>query len=586
MLGPAEPPAGAALFGVERSLAGKRWRLRPADDRLALALAQRLELPELIGRILAARGVGLEAAADFLNPTLATGLPDPEHLKDMDKAAVRLVAAVGAGERIAVFGDYDVDGATAAALLTRFLAAVGAETTVYIPDRRREGYGPNAPALLQLQRQGAAVAVTVDCGTTAHEALAAAAEAGLDVIVVDHHSPESQLPPAHAVVNPNRLDDASPHGQLAAVGVAFLLVVAVSRRLRQAGWYRDRAEPDLRLWLDLVALGTVCDVVPLTGVNRVLVAQGLKVMAWRGNAGLAALADVAGLDGPPDAYHAGFVLGPRVNAGGRVGEAGMGARLLSTDDPAEARRLAERLNDFNLERRRIEADVLVQAIDSAERQGVRDDPVVFVAGEGLACRRRRHRRQPAGRALPPAGLRGRARRRRRQGLRPLGRRGRSWRRGAGGASRRLAYRRRRPSDGGRLYRGRRGCAGAAAILGGQAGVAGGRSRSRAAPRRGVAADRGDPGPGRDPGPARAVRRRQHAAAFRARQCAAHKSRRGRRRSPALPGHRRGRRGGSRRSRSAPWTQPWGRACGSARAPRCTWPARYAPTTGAAAKACN
>ena len=384
MLSPAEQPAEAtaALFGVERSLAGKRWRLAPADDRLALALAQRLELPELIGRILAARGVGLDAAADFLNPTLAAGLPDPEHLEDMDKAADRLVAAVGAGERIAVFGDYDVDGATAAALLTRFLAAVGAETTVYIPDRRREGYGPNAPALLELRRQGAAVAVTVDCGTTAHEALAAAAEAGLDVIVVDHHSPESRLPPAHAVVNPNRLDDASPHGQLAAVGVAFLLVVAVSRRLRQAGWYRDRAEPDLRLWLDLVALGTVCDVVPLIGVNRVLVAQGLKVMAWRGNAGLAALADIAGLDGPPDAYHAGFVLGPRVNAGGRVGEAGMGARLLSTDDPAEARRLAGRLNEFNLERRRIEADVLAQAIDTAERQGVGAHPVVFVAGEG------------------------------------------------------------------------------------------------------------------------------------------------------------------------------------------------------------
>ncbi len=378
----AEAEAGEALFGVERSFAGKRWRLRPADDRLALALAQRLDLPEVVGRILAARGVDLEAAADFLNPTLRAWLPDPGHLIDMDKAVARLVAAVSAGERIAVFGDYDVDGATSAAFLCRFLAAVGAEATVYIPDRRREGYGPKAPALLRLRERGAALLITVDCGTNAHAALAAAAGAGLDVIVVDHHVPGPSLPPAVAVINPNRLDESSPHGQLAAVGVAFLLGVAVNRGLREAGWYRDRPEPDLLRWLDLVALGTVCDVVPLTGVNRALVTQGPKVMTRRGHAGLAALADVAGIDRAPDAEHAGFVRGPRVNAGGRVGEAGLGARLLATDDPAEARQLAERLDGFNRERRRIEAENVTQAVDRVESQGLQSDPLVFVAGEG------------------------------------------------------------------------------------------------------------------------------------------------------------------------------------------------------------
>ncbi|MFQ5953918.1 MAG: DHH family phosphoesterase [Kiloniellales bacterium] len=240
---------GEALFGVERSFAGKCWRLRPADDRLALALAQRLDLPEVLGRILAARGVDLEAAADFLNPTLRAWLPDPGHLKDMDKAVARLVAAVTGAEPIAVFGDYDVDGATAAALLSRFLAAVGSEATVYIPDRRREGYGPKAPALRNLRRQGAALLITVDCGTTAHAALAAAAESGLDVIVVDHHAAEPRLPPAVAVINPNRLDESSPHRQLAAVGVALLLAVAVSRGCaRPAGTATGRSRSSGTGW--------------------------------------------------------------------------------------------------------------------------------------------------------------------------------------------------------------------------------------------------------------------------------------------------------------------------------------------------
>src|SRR6266481_776569 len=263
--------ARAAFLGVERSLTGRRWAERLADERTALAIAQRHGLPDPICRLLAAREVDLEGVPDFLEPTLRKFLPDPSHLKDMDAAIVRLVRAVQNGERIVVFGDYDVDGATSSALLLRFFRSIGGNIGVYIPDRRKEGYGPNAPALLKLKAEGAAVAVTVDCGVTAFEPLAEARKAGLDVIVIDHHQAEIALPEAVAVVDPNRIDDASPHKQLAAVGVAFLHSVGVNRALREAGWYNTaRAEPDLRQWLDLVALGTVADVVPLVGVNRAL----------------------------------------------------------------------------------------------------------------------------------------------------------------------------------------------------------------------------------------------------------------------------------------------------------------------------
>ena len=357
----------AAFLGVEHSLTGRRWAARLGDERTALAIAQRHGLPDAVSRLLAAREVELEGVPDFLEPTLRKFLPDPSHLKDMDAAVARLVRAVRAGERIVVFGDYDVDGATSSALLLRFFRAVGGNIGVYIPDRRREGYGPNAPALLKLQQEGAAVVVTVDCGVTAFEPLAEARRAGLDLIVIDHHQAEIALPEAIAVVDPNRIDDASPHKQMAAVGVAFLLAVGVNRALREAGWYgADRPEPDLRQWLDLVALGTVCDVVPLTGVNRALVRQGLLVMAQRRNAGLAALADVARLKETPGAYHLGFMLGPRVNAGGRVGQADLGARLLSSDDAHEVGALALRLDEFNAERRAIEREVLDQAIGRIE----------------------------------------------------------------------------------------------------------------------------------------------------------------------------------------------------------------------------
>ncbi len=375
------PDGFTAFLGVERSLSGRRWRERAADDRAGLALAQRLDLPEIVGRLLAARGVEAEAAERFLAPTLRDFLPDPSHLKDMDAAVARLVRAITTGERIAVFGDYDVDGAASAALIQRFLAALGCPALLYIPDRQREGYGPNAPALLRLKAEGAAVAITVDCGTGAHAPLAAAAEAGLDVIVVDHHVAEPALPRALAIINPNRLDETSAYGMLAAVGVAFLLLVGVNRALRQAGWYADRPAPDLVQWLDLVALGTICDVVPLTGVNRALVAQGLKVLQRRGNPGLAALADAAGLGERLDAYHAGFILGPRVNAGGRVGQADLGARLLASEDAIETRALAQQLDALNAERREIEARVLAQAIEQVESGRCRA-PLLFVAGEG------------------------------------------------------------------------------------------------------------------------------------------------------------------------------------------------------------
>ena len=371
----------APFLGVERSVCGRRWRARPADEGAALAIAERLALPEIVGRLLAQRGIGLADAPVFLAPRLRDQLPDPGHLRDMAPAVARLVRAIRDGEPIVVFGDYDVDGATAAALLLRFFAAVGARASVYVPDRLREGYGPNAPALLRLKAEGAALAVTVDCGATAHEPLAAAAAAGLDVIVVDHHVGEPLLPPAVAVVNPNRVDETSPHGALAAVGVAFLLAVAVNRALREAGWYGARPEPDLLQWLDLVALGTVCDVVPLTGINRALVAQGIRVARLTANPGLRALAVVGGVKSPIDAYHLGFVLGPRVNAGGRVGKADLGARLLATDDPALAAELAQRLDGYNRERREIEAQTLQAAIEVVEARP-QSPALVFAAAEG------------------------------------------------------------------------------------------------------------------------------------------------------------------------------------------------------------
>jgi single-stranded-DNA-specific exonuclease len=370
-------------LGGVLSVTGRRWLAQPCNERMALAVAQSHNLPELAARILVGRGVDLDTVEAHMAPTLRGFLPDPSALLDMDRAAERIAKAIMVGERIALFADYDVDGATSSALLLRFLRAIGSDALLYVPDRILEGYGPNAAAFGILAGQGAKLVITLDCGITAHEPLLAARDAGLEVIVIDHHTADIQLPEALAVINPNRLDESRTLGHLAAVGVTFLSLVAINRTLRAAGWYTTRPEPDLRQWLDLVALGTVADVVPLIGLNRAFVTQGIKVMAQRRNVGLAALADVAKISESPSSYHLGFVFGPRVNAGGRVGKADCGARLLSTDDQAEAVRLAALLDGHNAERKAIEAATLEAALAQVETSGQADTArIIVVAGEG------------------------------------------------------------------------------------------------------------------------------------------------------------------------------------------------------------
>jgi single-stranded-DNA-specific exonuclease len=346
------------------SLSEKRWVLRPCDEALILSFMQRLGFSETLARLLVMRHQTLESSSLFLEPSLRRHLPDPLILKDMDKAIQRLYQAIEAGEKILVWGDYDVDGATSSALLHRFFRALGVPIALYIPDRIKEGYGPNIAGIQKFIREGYTVMVTVDCGTTSFDPIEAAT--GMDVIVLDHHAPEAKLPKAYALINPNRLDEdpvtTQTLGHLAAVGISFLCVVALNRTLRAAGFYEARQEPDLLSLLDLVALGTVCDVMPLTGLNRTFVSQGLKVMAQRQNIGLKALADKGGLSEAPSPYHLGFVLGPRINAGGRVGESFLGARLLSTENPEEAFEISQKLDIYNEERRLLEADALDQAL--------------------------------------------------------------------------------------------------------------------------------------------------------------------------------------------------------------------------------
>jgi single-stranded-DNA-specific exonuclease len=371
-----------AFLGVETSLTGRHWRSRldAAGAGHALAMAQRHGIPDIVARVLTGRGIRADDAPAFLDPTLKRLLPDPSVLTDMGSAAGRIADAVVRGEKVAIFGDYDVDGATSAALLSRFLRAQGLDPIVYIPDRLFEGYGPNAEALKSLAGDGARLVICVDCGSTSAEALAAGRDIGLDIVVLDHHQIGAELPPASAVVNPNRQDDLSGLGHLAAVGITFLAVIAVNRELRQRGWYGPlRPEPDLLRWLDLVALGTVCDVVPLVGLNRAFVAKGLLAMARRENRGLAALMDAARLRGPPTPYHLGFVLGPRINAGGRIGDAALGALLLAGDDPAEAERIALELDRLNQERQQIEATMLQEAFAEADAEiGSGEGPGVLI----------------------------------------------------------------------------------------------------------------------------------------------------------------------------------------------------------------
>lgn len=338
---------------------------------------------DIVSQLLLSRGVPAHDIERHRIPALRAFLPDPSEFRDMDTAAERLAQAVVSGEHVTVYGDYDVDGATSAALLIRLLRMLGHEAGYYIPDRLLEGYGPSGEALVRIGSSGSSLIVTVDCGAMAHEALAMARAAGIDVIVVDHHKCSSVLPAATALVNPNRLDEgdiAAAHGHLAAVGVAFLLAVATVRSLRQLGYFRDRREPDLFALLDLVALGTVADVAALHGLNRAMVAQGLKVMARRENIGMSALIDVSRLSRAPSCSDLGFALGPRINAGGRVGESTLGVRLLITEDQNEARVIAEQLSRLNEERRAIEAEVQEAAEAQLDRQHNR--AVLVLAGKG------------------------------------------------------------------------------------------------------------------------------------------------------------------------------------------------------------
>jgi single-stranded-DNA-specific exonuclease len=367
------------VLGVARSLSGRRWVWRGSDDRVGLGIAQRMGVPEIVGRLLAARGVDIDAASHFLEPTLRALLPDPSLLVDMDIAAERLAHAVRHGETVGVFGDYDVDGACSAALMCTLLRELGCTVLHHVPDRMMEGYGPNGPALHSLVLRGASLIVCVDCGTAAAEALGFIA-GDADIVVLDHHKADGPPPSILATVNPNRLDCTSGLSFLCAAGVAFLTAVATVRTLRRGGFFAARNEPDLLGLLDLVALATVCDVMPLTGVNRALVCQGLKVMARRSRPGVAALLEVVQSRDRPTAGTCGYALGPRINAAGRIAEADLGLRLLLCEDAVEAASLAAMLDAVNRQRQEVEAAVLEGALRAAEVQAERGHATLVVSG--------------------------------------------------------------------------------------------------------------------------------------------------------------------------------------------------------------
>lgn len=373
------------FLGVSQSLSGKAWRQRASDDRLAAEHARRLKSPDLVGRLLAARGVKPDEAELFLNPTLKDLFPDPSSFADMDAAAEVILDAIIGARKVAVFADYDVDGGASSAILSRYFRAWGRELILYVPDRLTEGFGPTPGAFRALKAMGAELVVTVDCGAAAIAALQTANAIGLDVVVIDHHlMHDAHTPPTRALVNPNRPDDRSGHGFLAAAGVVFVLVVALNRLARMRGVAPPGGLPDPMLWLDLAALGTLCDMAPLKGVNRAIVMRGLAVLERLDNPGLRALAEVAGIEAPKSVYHATFVLGPRLNAGGRIGDPWTAARLLATDDRAEAIRLAEKLNVQNAERKEVEAGIQKAAMEQAERRLAEkpDAAILVVGGEG------------------------------------------------------------------------------------------------------------------------------------------------------------------------------------------------------------
>jgi len=383
----ADGGSAPAFLGVSRSLSGRVWRQRPAEPGVIRAHMQALGLDEPLARALAARGVRADQGQDFLTPTLKALFPDPSSFTDMDAAATAIVDALQAGASVHVFADYDVDGASSAALLVRWFRAMGADLPIYVPDRITEGYGPSAKAFDTLKASGADLVVTVDCGAAANEAVAHAAAIGLKVVVIDHHMMREQPPQCLAVVNPNRPGCNSGQGNLAAAGVVFVLLAALNREARGRGLFTPesggREQPDIRQWLDLAAMGAICDVTGLTGFNRALTSLGLKVMSDWGNPGLKALLAAAGAEpGPAKVNHAGFILGPRINAGGRIGKADLGARLLSTDDPEEAMALAQELDALNIARREVEKQVTDQAVRRVEATGAHDDGSAVVVIEG------------------------------------------------------------------------------------------------------------------------------------------------------------------------------------------------------------
>jgi single-stranded-DNA-specific exonuclease len=375
-------PEGDSFLGVARSVSGRRWRARPAAAAAVREIGLRTGLAEPLARALASRGITADGAETYLRPTLRALFPDPSSFHGMDAAAAVLIDAMERGRPTVVFADYDVDGASSAALLVRWWRAMGRELPIYVPDRMTEGYGPSPAAFRHLREAGYELVVTVDCGAAAYDALAAAGEIGLEVVVIDHHLMRETAPEARALVNPNHPDCTSGQGMLAAAGVTFVLLAALNREARRRGWFESRAEPDLRQWLDLAALGAICDVTQLVGFNRALAAQGLKVMSDWANPGLKALVEVAGAGGgPASVFHAGFILGPRINAGGRIGRSDLGARLLSTDDPEEARALAEELDALNAQRKTVENQILEAAIAAIESEANFDPsaPAIVVA---------------------------------------------------------------------------------------------------------------------------------------------------------------------------------------------------------------
>jgi single-stranded-DNA-specific exonuclease len=374
------PEPDTAFLDVSASLTGRAWidRLGDAETRIAQAIAQRTGMSEILARILAGRGVGIDEAEEYLNPTLRGLMPDPSSLADMDRLAARLVAAITNNEKVALFGDYDVDGACSCALMSRYLHHFGLNPDVYIPDRIFEGYGPNIAAIDRLIDAGAKLLITLDCGTVSDAPIAHARSRGIDVLVIDHHLSDHDLPPANALVNPNRPDDISGLGYLCAAGVTFMVLVAVNRLLRQRG---DTSQPDLMQLLDLVALATVCDVVPLNRLNRAFVVRGLEVARRQANRGIGALALAARVTGPLNPYHLGYLIGPRINAGGRIGDAALGTRLLTLDDEHEALVIAARLNDLNAERQKIEVEAVEEATRVAEEEigGGEGPPILVLA---------------------------------------------------------------------------------------------------------------------------------------------------------------------------------------------------------------